>query len=67
MLDLLEHVREHAALTRDYITDRMVLADEAGNPVLDEHGKPRLTMFDTSFASENWNKAIRDRTHPGMS
>jgi hypothetical protein len=34
--------------------------------VLDEHGKPRLTVFDTSFASENWNKAIRDRTHPGM-
>lgn|GEM_PF-3545455 len=53
-------------MTRDYISDRMVLADEAGNPVLDEHGKPRLTVFDTSFASENWNKAIRDRTHPGM-
>ena len=53
-------------MTRDYISDHMVLADEAGNPVLDEHGKPRLTVFDTSFASENWNKAIRDRTHPGL-
>src|SRR5664279_1538148 len=66
VLDLLGHVREHAALTRDYITDHMVLADEAGDPVLDEHGKPRMTVFDTSFASENWNKAIRDRTHPGL-
>ena len=53
-------------MTRDYITDRMVLADEAGNPVLDVHGKPLLTVFNTSFASENWNKAIRDRTHPSM-
>jgi hypothetical protein len=25
-----------------------------------------VRTFDTSFASENWNKAIRDRAHPGM-
>jgi TnpA family transposase len=66
VLDLVEHVRAHAALTRDYIPDHILLADQAGNPLLDEHGKPRVRVFDTAFASENWNKAIRDRTHPGM-
>lgn len=66
VLDLLEHVREHVALTRDYIPDRIVLASQAASPLLDERGKPRVRVFDTSFASENWNKAIRDRAHPGM-
>jgi TnpA family transposase len=66
VLDLLEHVRAHAALTRDYIPDHILVVDGEGNPVFDEHGKPRVRVFDTSFASENWNKAIRDRAHPGM-
>jgi hypothetical protein len=66
VLDLLEHVRTHAALTRDYIPGHILLADEAGTPLLDVHGKPRVRVFDTSFATENWNKAIRDRAHPGM-
>jgi TnpA family transposase len=66
VLDLLEHVRTHAALTRDYIPDHVMAVDEAGTPLFDEHGKPRVRVFDTSFASENWNKAIRDRAHPGM-
>lgn len=66
VLELLEHVREHAALTRDYIPDHILVLDDAGNPVLDEHDKPRMKLFDTSFASENWNKAIRDRKCPGM-
>ena len=38
----------------------------AGTPLPGEHGKPPMRLFDTSFASENWNKAIRDRAHPGM-
>jgi hypothetical protein len=66
VLDLLEHVRTHAALTRDYVPDHVMVIDEAGTPLFDEHGKPRVRVFDTSFASENWNKAIRDRAHPGM-
>jgi TnpA family transposase len=66
VLDLLDHVRTHAALTRDYIPDHVMAVDEAGTPLFDEHGKPRVRVFDTSFASENWNKAIRDRAHPGM-
>jgi hypothetical protein len=36
-------------------------------PVMDERtGEQRVRIIDTSFASENWNKAIRDRGHPGM-
>ena len=66
VLDLLGYVREHAALTRDHIPDHVPLADADGNPVPGENGKPRTRVFDTSFASENWNKAIRDRKHPGM-
>ncbi|MDQ2790079.1 MAG: Tn3 family transposase [Actinomycetota bacterium] len=66
VLDLLAHVREHAGLTRDYIPDYILVTDEVGNPLLDDLGAPRTTVFDTGFASENWNKAIRDRRHPGM-
>jgi hypothetical protein len=29
-------------------------------------GAQRVHVLDTSFASENWNKAIRDRSRPGM-
>jgi hypothetical protein len=54
-------------MTRDHIPDRIGVYDEHGRPVLDERtGEQRVRMFDTSFASENWNKAIRDRGHPGM-
>ena len=66
VLDLLEHVREHAGLTRDYLPDHIVVCDEAGTPLLDEHGHPRAKVFGTSFASRDWNIAIRDREHPGM-
>ena len=62
VLDLLEHVRRHAGLTRDYIPDHI----ERGTPVPGEHGHPRKRVFDTSFASGQWNAAIRDRKHPGM-
>jgi hypothetical protein len=27
--------------------------------VFEEYGKPQVRVFDTTFASENWNKAIR--------
>jgi Tn3 transposase DDE domain/Domain of unknown function (DUF4158) len=66
VLDLLGHVRTHAGLTRDYIPDHVVLCDEDGTVLLDEHGKRRAKVFDTSFASGHWNAAIRDRKHPGM-
>ena len=66
VLDLLGHVRTHAGLTRDYIPDHVVLCDEDGTVLLDEHGRPRAKVFDTSFASGHWNAAIRDRKHPGM-
>ena len=66
VLELLAHVRTHAALTRDYIPDHIVVVDETGTPLFDEHGKQQVRVFATSFASENWNKAIRDRAHPGM-
>ena len=66
--DLHPHnMREHTMMTRDHIPDRIGVYDEHGRPVLDERtGEQRMRMFDTSFASENWNKAIRDRRHPGM-
>lgn len=66
VLDLLEHVRAHAGLTRDYIPDHMVVRDADGTPLRDEHGHPRTKRFGTSFASAQWNTAIRDREHPGM-
>ena len=53
-------------LTRDHIPDRVALVDAAGQPVLDKQGKPTWKVLDTGFASDNWNKAIRDRKHPGM-
>lgn len=47
--------------------DRIPVFDEHGRPVTDlETGAQRVHVFDTSFASENWNKAIRDRNRPGM-
>jgi TnpA family transposase len=66
VLDLLDYVREHASLTRDFIPDHVGVRDEHGTPVLGKDGTPRVEVFDTSFASEHWNKAIRDRKHPGM-
>ncbi len=66
VLDLLGHVRTHAGLTRDYIPDHVVLCDEDGTVLLDEHGRPRVKVFGTSFASAHWNAAIRDRKHPGL-
>ena len=66
VLDLLDYVREHAMLTRDHIPDHVGVCDANGTPVLGRGGKQRVEVFDTSFASDNWNKAIRDRTHPGM-
>src|SRR6266851_4323518 len=67
VLQLLDYMRGHTMMTRDHIPDRIGVYDEHGRPVLDERtGEQRVRMFDTSFASENWNKAIRDRGHPGM-
>ena len=45
VLDLLEHVREHAGLTRDYIPDHIVVCDQAGSPLLDEHAHPRAKVL----------------------
>jgi TnpA family transposase len=59
VLRLLDHVREHAAMTRDHIPDQVTVVDE-------QTGEKRARTLDTSFASENWNRAIRDRGHPGM-
>jgi len=59
VLRLLDYVREHAMMTRDHIPDRVTVVDE-------RTGEQRPRTFDTSFASENWNRAIRDRGHPGM-
>ncbi|MGH3276614.1 MAG: Tn3 family transposase, partial [Streptosporangiaceae bacterium] len=58
VLAALEFVREHAALTRDHVSDR-VCADGGA-------GRPGAQVLDTSFASEDWRRAIRDRKHPGM-
>jgi hypothetical protein len=67
VLQLLDYMREHTMLTRDHIPDRVPLFDEQSSPVLDPlTGEQRVRIFDTSFASENWNKAIRDRARPGM-
>ncbi len=67
VLELLDYMREHTMLTRDHIPDRIPVFDEHGRTVIDElTGEQRMRIFDTSFASENWNKAIRDRARPGM-
>lgn len=66
VLKLLDYIREHTMLTRDHIPDHVVLVGDDGLPMVDSRGKPRTTRFDTSSASENWNKAIRDRKRPGM-
>ncbi|WP_331720547.1 Tn3 family transposase (plasmid) [Streptomyces sp. NBC_00161] len=49
VLDALDHAKAHRALTRDFIPDR----DADGRRV------------DVSFATQNWQKAIRDRRRPG--
>lgn len=66
VLALLDYVRGHTMLTRDHIPGRLALVDAAGQPILDADGTPEFRVFDTSFASDNWNKAIRGRGHPGM-
>ncbi|MDI6105112.1 Tn3 family transposase [Actinoplanes sp. NEAU-A12] len=67
VLQLLDYMREHTMLTRDHIPDRIAVFDETGRPVTDpETGEQRVHVFDTSFASENWNKSVRDRARPGM-
>lgn len=67
VLQLLDYMREHTMLTRDHVPDRIPLFDGDGRPVLDPvTGEQRVRVFDTSFASDNWNKAIRDRARPGM-
>jgi hypothetical protein len=58
VLRLLDYVREHAGMTRDHIPDQVTVVDE-------QTGEKRARTLDTSFASENWNRAIRDRGHPG--
>ncbi|MGH3547749.1 MAG: Tn3 family transposase [Pseudonocardiaceae bacterium] len=58
VLDALQHALEHWTLTRDYIPDYLV--------TLDEKGKEVETRIDTSFASGNWQKVIRDHQRPGM-
>ncbi|WP_371773114.1 hypothetical protein [Streptomyces sp. NBC_01438] len=49
VLAALAHAKAHRALTRDFIPDR----DPDGRKV------------DVSFATQNWQKAIRDRRRPG--
>lgn len=67
VLQLLDYMREHTMLTRDHIPDRISVLDEQGRPVTyPETGEQRIHVFDTSFASENWNRSIRDRSRPGM-
>jgi TnpA family transposase len=57
VLDALGWALEHWTLTRDYIPDHVVTLDEQGAKV--------RTKIDTSFASGNWQKVIRDRARPG--
>ena len=57
VLDALDWALQHWTLTRDHIPDHYVTRDEQGEEV-------RVTI-DTSFASGNWQKVIRDRAHPG--
>ena len=49
VLDALLHAKAHRAPVRDYIPDR----DDKGQPV------------NTGFATQNWQKVIRDRRRPG--
>ncbi|MFD8958518.1 Tn3 family transposase [Streptomyces anulatus] len=49
VLDALAHAKAHRAMVRDFIPDR----DTDGRRV------------DVSFATQNWQKAIRDRRRPG--
>jgi TnpA family transposase len=62
VLAALDFVRQHAGHTRDHVADQV----EAGLPVRDAAGQPVTTVLDVSFASEDWQCAIRDRRHPGM-
>jgi TnpA family transposase len=57
VLDALHHALAHWALTRDHIPGQVVTLDEDGEEVRVE--------IDTSFASGNWQKVIRDRSRPG--
>jgi TnpA family transposase len=59
VLDALEHAVAHWTLTRGYIPDHVVSIDPAT-------GEEVVTAIDTSFASGNWQKVIRDRSRPGM-
>jgi TnpA family transposase len=59
VLDALAHAAAHATLTRDYIPDHVIVIDA-------QTGTEVQKMIDTSFASGNWQKVIRDRTRPGM-
>lgn len=58
VLAALEHAVAHWTLTRDYIPDHVVSIDPAT-------GEEVVTPIDTSFASGNWQKVIRDRLRPG--
>lgn len=57
VLDALDFVREHVALTREHVSDQARGAGPDGRPV--------TRVLDMSFASEDWRRAIRDRKHPG--
>lgn len=57
VLDALDWALQHWTLTRDHIPDHYVTRDEQGDEV-------RVTI-DTSFASGNWQKVIRDKARPG--
>ncbi|MGH4011745.1 MAG: hypothetical protein ACRDTH_26870 [Pseudonocardiaceae bacterium] len=58
VLAALEHAVAHWTLTRGYIPDHVVSIDPAT-------GEEVVTPIDTSFASGNWQKVIRDRSRPG--
>ena len=66
VLAALDFVREYTPLTRDYIGDQVAVYDTGGQLAVDEAGRPVTATLDTSFASEDWRRAIRDRKHPGM-
>ncbi len=66
VLQALDFVREYTALTRDHVSDQVVVCGPDGLPVVDEAGRPVSRVLDVSFASEDWRRAIRDRKHPGM-
>lgn len=66
VLQALDFVREYTALTRDHVSDQVVVYDPGGLPAVDDAGRPVTRVLDVSFASEDWRRAIRDRKHPGM-